>query len=60
MPVMKREDWLKLSPHEKLLHYAQRTMDRLSESQARYNRGRASGKIAQPIKFFEEIEDSTD
>ena len=54
MPVIKREEWLKLSPKGKILHYAQRTIDRLDKVQAEYKRGRASGKIKEPIPFLEE------
>lgn len=53
MPVMKREDWLKLSPTEKVIHRAKRVIDRIEQAQARYDRGRASGKISEPISFFE-------
>lgn len=57
MPVMKREDWLRLTPTEKVVHYAQRTIDRLDGAKARYDRGRLSGKIAEPIAFCEDIPD---
>lgn len=53
MPIMKREDWLKLSPTEKVIHQAQRTIDRIDQAKARYDRGRASGKIKNVIPFFE-------
>lgn len=53
MPVMKREEWSKLSPRDKLLHRIQRNIDRAQQLQDRYNRGRASGRIADPIAFLE-------
>ena len=56
MPVIKREEWLKLSPKGKLLHHVQRTIDRLQKVQDDYKRGRASGRITKPIPFFEENE----
>jgi hypothetical protein len=54
MPVMKREAWLKLTPTEKVVHYAQRTIDRLDAVQKRYDRARVSGKITEPIPFLEQ------
>lgn len=56
MPVMKRKEWLKLSPKGKLLHHAQRTIERLQKLQDDYKRGRASGEIKEPIPFLEEDE----
>ena len=53
MPAMKREEWLKLTPRDKVAHSIQRTMDRLDTLQASYDRGRRSGKIAKPIAFLE-------
>ena len=53
MPVMKREEWLRLSPRDKIAHRLQRTMDRLENLQARYDRGRRTGKITKPIAFLE-------
>jgi hypothetical protein len=53
MPVIKRDEWIKLDRKGKLLHHAQRTIDRLQAAQLRYGRLRASGKIARPIPFFE-------
>lgn len=56
MPVIKRDEWLALTPKGKLLHHAQRTIERLQKVQADYRRGRASGKIKEPIPFLEEDE----
>jgi hypothetical protein len=53
MPKMNREDWLRLSPKGKEIHHMQRNIDRLDELKARYERGRASGKIAETIPFLE-------
>jgi hypothetical protein len=53
VPVMKREDWLKLSAREKLMHNIQRTIDRADKLQADYDKGRKSGKISEPIPFME-------
>lgn len=53
MPVMKREDWLKLSPEEKVVHGLQRAIDRVDALQARYDRERAAGRIVEPIAFLE-------
>lgn len=36
MPVMRREEWLRLTPRERLAHRLQRTIDRLESLQARY------------------------
>lgn len=57
MPRIKRAAWLALTPREKILHYAQRTIDRLDQAQARYHRLRAAGRIAKPIPFFETCDD---
>lgn len=38
MPVMKREDWIKLSPTEKVVHRARRLFDRTEQAQARCDR----------------------
>jgi hypothetical protein len=38
---------------EKQIHEMQRTIDRLDELKARYERARASGKITQTIPFLE-------
>lgn len=54
MPTMKCDDWVKLPPEEKVLHRAQRVIHRLDPLQKRYDRGRASGKIAKPIQFLEQ------
>ena len=54
MPVMKRKDWLRLTPWEKFIHGRQRAIERLQKAKAQYDRGRASGKIAEPIEFFED------
>ena len=54
MPVMKRDDWLKLSPREKLSHEILRNIDRIDSLKARYDRARASGEIAEPIPFLED------
>ena len=56
VPVIKRDEWLALTPKGKLLHHAQRTIERLQKVQADYRRGRASGKIKEPIAFLEEDE----
>jgi len=40
MPVMKREQWLKLTPREKVIHYAERVIDRIQDAQARYDRAK--------------------
>jgi hypothetical protein len=53
MPAMKRDEWIKLSPKEKVIHRAQRVIDSLDALQKRYDRDRASGKIAKPIPFLE-------
>jgi hypothetical protein len=53
MPVIKRDEWMKLDSKGKLLHHTQRTIDRLQASQSRYDRLRGSRKIAKPIPFFE-------
>lgn len=53
MPAMKRSDWLKLTPTEKVAHSIQRTIDRIDLTQKRYNRARASGRISDPIAFLE-------
>ena len=53
MPTIKREDWIKLSPKEKLLHRIQRQIDQTHALQARYDRGRASVKITEVIPFME-------
>ncbi len=52
MPTIKREDWLKLSPREKLMHEIERKIDQLNQLQERYDRGRASGEISEPIPFW--------
>lgn len=56
MPVIKRQEWLGLSPKGKLLHQVQLTIERLQKLQDDYNRGRASGKISEPIPFLEDSE----
>lgn len=53
MPVMKRDEWLKLGPREKVGHRLQRAIDRIDDIQARYDRERAAGRIAAPIPFLE-------
>lgn len=53
MPTMKRDEWVKLSPQEKVLHRTQRVIDHINALQKRYDRDRASGKIAKPIPFLE-------
>jgi hypothetical protein len=50
---MKREDWLRLTPRERFAHRLQRQIERLEKLKAQYDRDRASGKIAEPIDFFE-------
>jgi hypothetical protein len=50
---MKRDEWLRLNPREKLIHRVQRLAERLQKAQDRYDRLRASGKIAKSILFFE-------
>lgn len=51
--MIKREEWLKLSLKEKLLHSIQRTIDRAEKLQADYDALRASGQIKEPIPFLE-------
>ncbi len=53
MPRMKRDEWVKLSPTEKVLHRVQRVIDNIDALQKRYERDRASGKITKPISFSE-------
>lgn len=53
MPVMKREEWLKLSPRDKVAHRLERNIDRLNDLKARYDRGRANGSITKSIPFLE-------
>lgn len=53
MPVMRRAEWLKLTPDEKVIHYAERVIDRARNAKARYDRDRSAGKIVEPIAFFE-------
>jgi hypothetical protein len=50
---MKREDWLRLTPGEKLAHRLQNQIERIDRLQARYGRGRQTGKLTEPIAFFE-------
>ncbi|MAN13145.1 MAG: hypothetical protein CL945_00215 [Dinoroseobacter sp.] len=57
MPILKRDEWLKLSPKGKLLHQIQRHIDRIDSLKARYERARASGKISEPIEFMESGKD---
>ena len=56
MPVMKRVEWFKVSPAEKVMRYAYRTIDRLDAVQARYDRVRSSGKFTVKIAFLERSE----
>jgi hypothetical protein len=53
MPGMKRGEWVKLSPNEKVIHRAQRVIDSLDALRKRYDRDRASGKITKAIPFLE-------
>ena len=53
MPVMKREEWLKLSPRERVAHSVQRSIDRIDALQRRYDRLRASGNLSETIPFLE-------
>ena len=53
MPVMKRGEWLKLSPTEKVAHRMQRSIDQLDDLQRQYDRMRADGTIKKAITFME-------
>jgi hypothetical protein len=53
VPVMKRDEWLKLCPTEKVGHRIQRTTDRIDSLQRRYNRERSAGRTAEPIQLLE-------
>jgi len=53
VPTNKREETSKLSPREKLLQDIQGQIDELGELQKRYDHGRATGEISEPIAFLE-------
>lgn len=46
MPTIKRSEWLKLSPKDKLLHRAQRLIDGLQKAQNDYRHDQLTAKVA--------------
>lgn len=56
MPIIKREEWLRLSPKGKVLHRAQRTIERLQKLQDAEKRERASGRIIKMMALLEEVD----
>lgn len=58
MPVLKREEWLKLNSTGKVIHRAHKVIDEIQRLQKRYDRAKASGKIKTPITFLEHSDPS--
>ena len=53
MPAMKRSEWIKLIPDEKVVHRLQRTIGLNDTVQNLYDHVRASGKLAEPFPYLE-------